>query len=359
MPVELWPVMQHRMEHYREQRGKWWTGRGRRRSSTPSLLAEIARPRAVDRARPRRRRCRARKDNWGWNWSETRKALDYLFLVGDLAIAGRNSQFERALRPARAGPPAGRARRCRRPTRPRRTASWSGARPRSHGVGDRPMPARLLPDAAGRGRRPPSTTLVEAGELLPVAVEGWKRPAVPAPRRRAARAGSRPGRCSARSTRWSGSASAPSSCSTSATASRSTCPAASGCTATTCCRSCSATGSSARVDLKADRTGRQPARPGGLGRGQRARRDGRRAGRGAARARRLARPRRRRGAPARRPPSAATSRRSANVATGWPSGASAQTEADTAGETPVRVRRTVRCVECTDEDCPALCEHQH
>ena len=24
MPVELWPVMQHRMASYREQRGKWW-----------------------------------------------------------------------------------------------------------------------------------------------------------------------------------------------------------------------------------------------------------------------------------------------------------------------------------------------
>src|SRR3954454_7150239 len=25
MPVELWPVMQHRMDHYRERRGKWWS----------------------------------------------------------------------------------------------------------------------------------------------------------------------------------------------------------------------------------------------------------------------------------------------------------------------------------------------
>nr|WP_278259098.1 crosslink repair DNA glycosylase YcaQ family protein [Nocardioides convexus] len=34
------------------------------------------------------------KDHWGWNWSRTRRVLDYLFTVGDLAIAGRNSQFE-------------------------------------------------------------------------------------------------------------------------------------------------------------------------------------------------------------------------------------------------------------------------
>ena len=39
--------------------------------------------------------CPARKDHWGWNWSETKKALEYLFLAGELAVAGRNAQFER------------------------------------------------------------------------------------------------------------------------------------------------------------------------------------------------------------------------------------------------------------------------
>jgi len=34
------------------------------------------------------------KEHWGWNWSDTRKVLDYLFLVGELAIAGRNGSFE-------------------------------------------------------------------------------------------------------------------------------------------------------------------------------------------------------------------------------------------------------------------------
>ncbi|MFI7716718.1 DNA glycosylase AlkZ-like family protein, partial [Acinetobacter baumannii] len=35
-----------------------------------------------------------RKDHWGWNWSEARKVLDYLYMCGELAIAGRNAQFE-------------------------------------------------------------------------------------------------------------------------------------------------------------------------------------------------------------------------------------------------------------------------
>src|ERR1044072_10034757 len=34
------------------------------------------------------------KEHWGWNWSNTRRMLDYLYTVGDLAISGRNSQFE-------------------------------------------------------------------------------------------------------------------------------------------------------------------------------------------------------------------------------------------------------------------------
>ena len=38
--------------------------------------------------------CPAAKDNWGWNWSDTRKALDFLYMAGEVAIAGRNSQFE-------------------------------------------------------------------------------------------------------------------------------------------------------------------------------------------------------------------------------------------------------------------------
>src|SRR4029453_14248563 len=40
MPVELWPVMQHRMASYRAQRGKWWKAVDD--DLTERLLAEVS-----------------------------------------------------------------------------------------------------------------------------------------------------------------------------------------------------------------------------------------------------------------------------------------------------------------------------
>ena len=62
-------------------------------TSTSSVLEEI-RDRGPSTARDLDDGLPRSKKHWGWNWSETRKALDYLFVVGEVAIAGRNSQFE-------------------------------------------------------------------------------------------------------------------------------------------------------------------------------------------------------------------------------------------------------------------------
>ncbi len=116
----------------------------------PRVLAEVARPRAGHRARPRRRAARGSKEHWGWNWSETRKVLDYLFLVGDVAIAGRNSQFEVLYDlPERVLPP---------PCSTRPTPTRAGRRHRA-GPPRRALPRRrdgaclrrLLPDAPAPG----------------------------------------------------------------------------------------------------------------------------------------------------------------------------------------------------------------
>ncbi|GEP38737.1 hypothetical protein NPS01_24000 [Nocardioides psychrotolerans] len=173
MPVDLWPVMQFRMDTYRARRGKW-----RVLEEEPeleaSLVAEIrqggaATARDLDDGLPRS------KEHWGWNWSRSRQVLDYLYTVGDLAIAGRNGQFEVLYDlPERVIP----AEVLARPTPTPAEAHLELVRraARSHGVAT----TRCLQDYYRMHIdqvRPAVATLVESGELLPVAIEGWKRPA--------------------------------------------------------------------------------------------------------------------------------------------------------------------------------------
>jgi uncharacterized protein YcaQ len=173
MPVELWPVMQHRMASYREKRGKWGIV-DEKPELEANLIAEV-RDRGASTARSLDDGLPRSKDNWGWNWSETRRVLDYLFTAGELAIAGRNSQFEILYDlPERVIPPEILA----LPTPSVEEASRELIRraARSHGVA-------TGPDLRDYYRMPVATAaaavaeLVEEGELLPVEVQGWTRPA--------------------------------------------------------------------------------------------------------------------------------------------------------------------------------------
>ena len=189
MPVELWPVMQHRMAEYRAARGKWGVIE-ENPALEASLLAEVrergaSTSRALDDGLPRR------KDHWGWNWSDTRKVLDFLYLVGDLAIAGRTSQFEVLYDlPERVLPAEVLALPTPSPADAHRELVRRAAR--SHGVAT----LRCLADYYRMRQqhvRPAVDDLVEAGELVPVTVQGWNRPAwlhrdARLPRRVAARA---------------------------------------------------------------------------------------------------------------------------------------------------------------------------
>lgn len=173
MPVELWPVMRFRMDEFRARRGKW-SFVAEDDALEAALVAEIAdrgpsTARELDDGLPRT------KDHWGWNWSRTRRMLDYLYSVGDLAIAGRNSQFEiRYDLPERVLPAAV----LDVPPLSAAEAHLELVRraARSHGVAS----ARCLADYYRlRGGEAASAigVLVEAGELVPVQVEGWQRPA--------------------------------------------------------------------------------------------------------------------------------------------------------------------------------------
>jgi uncharacterized protein YcaQ len=175
MPVELWPVMQHRMDRYRSERGKW--GFSAREDLEPTVLAAVR-----DRGPVTARDLEAEfadgprsKQHWGWNWSEARKVLDYLFLAGDVAIADRTSQFEVLYDlPERVLPADVLA--LPTPTRAEADVELVRRAARSHGVGS-------LRCFADYYRMPVAATkvaverLVEAGELIPVQVQGWRRPA--------------------------------------------------------------------------------------------------------------------------------------------------------------------------------------
>ena len=247
MPVELWPVMRHRMDSYRTQRHKWW-GSEVSEELVANLMAEIAGPRRLHRPRPRRR-------------AAARQGALGLELVGDparprLPLHGRRGGDRRAqqpvrdqVRPPRAGAARRRARRADADARggqPRARTPRRAVARRGHGA----LPGRLLPHAAaadrrrpggdGRDRGPRRRGRARAGAdrgLEPAGVPPPRRPPA-APRRRAGPAEPvRPRGVAARAHRE---------------ALRLPLPhrdlhagAQAASTATTCCRSCSARRSSA------------------------------------------------------------------------------------------------------------------
>lgn len=183
MPVDLWPVMRHRMESYRARRGKWWS-LDEAEAGIEDAVLDAVRDRGPVTARDLEDEFSSGprvKEHWGWNWSVARKVLDYLYMVGDVAIAGRNDQFEvRYDVPERVLPRAV----LEAPTPSREEAARELVRraARSHGVGSARCFAdyyrmRVQPGDHDAGAAAAIADLVEAGELLPVEVEGWKRPA--------------------------------------------------------------------------------------------------------------------------------------------------------------------------------------
>ena len=107
--------------------------------------------------------------------------LDYLFLVGDVAIAGRNSQFEvmydlteRVLPAAVLDAPT--------PSPQDAVTELVRRAARSHGVASATCLAdyyrmRLQPAPGDPSAKVAIAELVESGELIPVTVQGWKRQA--------------------------------------------------------------------------------------------------------------------------------------------------------------------------------------
>jgi uncharacterized protein YcaQ len=172
MPVDLWPVMRFRMAHYADRDFKWWPGIDPMQRE--QVLKEVE-SRGPVTARDLEDDTPRAKGNWGWNWSAARKALDLLYMTGDLAIAGRNGQFEvRYDLPERVLP----AEVLAAPALSEDDAVLELVRraARSHGVAS----ANCLADyyrIKVAPARAAAEELVAAGELERVTVEGWRRPA--------------------------------------------------------------------------------------------------------------------------------------------------------------------------------------
>lgn len=182
MPVDLWPVLAFRRAKYQRERGKW--GNDSSDEVAARVLAAVAQRGPVTardleadfQTAPRS------TGHWGWNWSVARRVLDYLYSAGLVAVASRTSQFEiRYDLPERVLPPDVLAIADFAPADGARELIRRAAR--SHGVATAKDLAdyyrmRAAPSPNGEpDARTAIAELVEAGELEPVTVEGWQRPA--------------------------------------------------------------------------------------------------------------------------------------------------------------------------------------
>ena len=98
--IELQPALRMRMA---ANKAKPWSWLRRVEKEHPGLvnkvLAEVESSPTPLTAREINHNEVRRKDHWGWNWSSVKIALEWLWTIGELTPAGRNSQFERLYAP--------------------------------------------------------------------------------------------------------------------------------------------------------------------------------------------------------------------------------------------------------------------
>ena len=182
--VSLQPALRHRMRSWSER--EMWAGIARINRERPGLVEWVEQQvvdhgpigaRGIDEIAQRERddhRGPKSRDNWGWNWSDVKTACEYLFVTGRISSARRNGQFERLYAvPERVLPATVAA--APTPDEPealrilvRRAAAALGVAS-EYDLRDYFRTSQAL-------TRPAIDDLVDSGELLPVTVEGWKRP---------------------------------------------------------------------------------------------------------------------------------------------------------------------------------------
>ena len=171
IPVETWPLYRWRMDSNRARYstpGSWVAENGK---MLDWLRAELADRGAV--AATEIEHATGKGAGGWWGWSEVKTGLEWLFRFGEAVSAGR-SRFERRYALASSALPPGVFEREVLPADAIRELLRLSAR--AHGIG-------TLTDLADYYRiktepaRAAIHELVDAGELLPVTVAGWNRPA--------------------------------------------------------------------------------------------------------------------------------------------------------------------------------------
>jgi uncharacterized protein YcaQ len=174
VPVGVQPYLRHRMADVHKRFGRWAGRMERERPGLIEWVLDEVRHLGPVTAGQIEEDVPKRTDHWGWNWSDVKTALEYLFYAGEVTAAGRNGSFARLYDiPERVLP----AEVLGTPTPDRDGAHRELVRiaARAHGIGTPRCLADYFRIRVDDARRAIST-LVEDGELLPVAVDGWKGP---------------------------------------------------------------------------------------------------------------------------------------------------------------------------------------
>ena len=173
LDVELEPLLRFRMR----EGAHAWGGVDQVARANPELVdrvrAEVAERGPISARQLEVEEVR-RRDQWGWNWSAVKTVLEWLFYLGEVSSAYRNSQFERVYDlPDRVLPAAVRA----EPTPSVEDSVRGLVRRAAAALGVATEPAlrdyfRTRPAATQQA----VAELVETGELVPVVVGASTRP---------------------------------------------------------------------------------------------------------------------------------------------------------------------------------------
>lgn len=173
LPVALHPLLRWRMARADEDAWGWMRRVARERPDLLDWIRAELRDKGPLTAAELEQDARGPKLNWGWNWSLTKQGLEFLFYNGEVAAAERDGAWARRYDLAeRVLPPAVLA----APTPAEADALRELVRIAAASLG---VAAEVelrdyfrLPVA---GARQAVAELVDAGELRPVAVEGWRQ----------------------------------------------------------------------------------------------------------------------------------------------------------------------------------------